>query len=100
MGAEMNNRIEYDHTGRLDEVVTDGGAHLEYLGRGEWFLSCQRADGSSFCVWFTGKITMSEEREPPKCGDCGQGIPAKAPGDGFWLACLKCGWSARPKPQE
>ena len=27
--------------------------------------SCVRADGSEFCIWFHGKITLTEEREPP-----------------------------------
>lgn len=58
----MTNRIEWDGPD-LDEVVTDGGAHLERMSKNTWFLSCARADGSEFCIWFKGKITSTEERE-------------------------------------
>lgn len=61
----MRNRIEYQPNGKLDEVVTDGGAHLERMAKNRWFLECARSDGSSFSVWFTGEITMMEEREKP-----------------------------------
>jgi len=57
-----DNRIEYDDRGKLDEVVTDGGAHLERLGKDDWFLAMYRADGSAYCVWIEGKVTMTEER--------------------------------------
>ena len=63
----VKNRIQFDDDGYLDEVVTDGGAHLEALdadGRGGtcWFLECFRADGSSFAVWIDGRVTLYEER--------------------------------------
>jgi hypothetical protein len=60
------SRIQWNDDGSLDEVVTDGGAHLEHMGGKHWFLSCVRADGSEFAIWFKGKITMAEERDPPK----------------------------------
>jgi len=56
------NRVQYDDDGMLDEVVTDGGAHLERMGSKSWYLSLRRADGSEFCVWFLGKVTLAEER--------------------------------------
>ena len=59
----MTDRIQLNDDGSLDEVVA-GGAHLEHLGGKQWFLAMQREDGSEFCVWFTGKITMTEERAP------------------------------------
>lgn len=59
-----DNRVQFNRDGSLDEVVTDGGAHLEHMGDKRWFLSCRRKDGSEFCVWFSGKITMTlEQRE-------------------------------------
>lgn len=62
----MQNRIERDERGELDEVVTDGGAHLERMSgsdkRGSWFLSMRRADGSEFCLWFHGALACTEER--------------------------------------
>jgi hypothetical protein len=61
----MQNHIQLNDDGTLDEVVTDGGAHLEHMGGKQWFLNCVRADGSSFAIWFKGKITLTEEREPP-----------------------------------
>jgi hypothetical protein len=58
----IQNRIEYDDKGKLDEVVTNGGAHLERMGKRSWFLNCIREDGSSFAVWIDGKVTLTEER--------------------------------------
>ena len=63
----MTDRIQLNDDGSLDEVVA-GGAHLEHLGGKAWFLAMRRADGSEFCVWFTGKITMTEDREPVQEG--------------------------------
>lgn len=59
----MDERVTYADDGKLDEVVVEGGAHLEHLDGNRWFLSMRRADGSEFCLWFAGKITSSEERE-------------------------------------
>jgi hypothetical protein len=59
----MENRVEYDANGKLDEVVTDGGAHLERLHKNRWFLNCIRADGSSFAIWFTGDVSAYEEHQ-------------------------------------
>lgn len=68
---ESLNRVEYDDNGHLDEIVTDGGAHLECLDRDkkggkDWFLSCRRADGSSVGVWIYGRVSMMEERPAPE----------------------------------
>ena len=60
----MTNRIEHDDKGELDEVCTDGGAHLERMSERGWFLQMDRADGSTFCVWIEGRVTLTEEREP------------------------------------
>jgi hypothetical protein len=59
----MQNRIQYDDDGSLDEIVTDGGAHLERMEDDDWFLRCERADGTSLAIWFRGNITMMEERD-------------------------------------
>ena len=55
------NRIEYDDNGELDEVVTDGGMHLERMSDGGWFLSGQRLDGSQVVIYLTGKVDLVEE---------------------------------------
>jgi uncharacterized protein YodC (DUF2158 family) len=60
----MIERMTYGDDGTLDEVVVTGGANLEHLDENRWFLSMLRADGSEFCLWFDGKITMTEERSP------------------------------------
>ena len=70
----MGERVEYDGD-KLDEVVTHGGAHLEHMGGKSWFLSCQREDGSEFCVWFKGKVVLTEEREPPQWRKDGLSAP-------------------------
>lgn len=55
------NRVEYDEDGLLDEVVTDGGMHLERMSDGGWFLSGQRLDGSQVVIYLTGKVDLVEE---------------------------------------
>ena len=55
----------YDNDGELDEIRTSGGCHLERMSKKGWFLSCIRADGSEFCVWFRGKVESTEERPAP-----------------------------------
>jgi hypothetical protein len=57
------NRLEFRKNGKLDDVVTDGGAHFERLNKNAWFLNCIRADGTSFSVWIKGKITHFEDRK-------------------------------------
>lgn len=61
----MTDRIEYDDDGLLDEVVA-GDAHLERMSGKSWFLAMQRVDGTSFCVWFKGKVVSVEERDAGK----------------------------------
>ena len=55
------NRIEYDDNGELDEVVTDGGMHLERTSDDGWFLSGYRSDGSQVVIYLTGKVNLVEE---------------------------------------
>lgn len=66
----MDERTTYDERGMLDDVVTGGGAHLERMWgndkRGRWFLNMVRADGSEFCIWFSGEVTMTEDRPAPQ----------------------------------
>lgn len=90
-----DNRVSYRGKGRIDEIVTDAGGHLEHLGAGRWFLSLQRTDGTSCAVWIEGKITGIEEREAPTCRSCGSVITPNDPSDGGFLMCPGCGWSAR-----
>lgn len=58
-------RVQLGDDGKLDEIVSCGTAHLEHMGGQSWFLSMGFADGSEHCVWFRGKVTMEERREPP-----------------------------------
>lgn len=60
-GRAMINRIEYDDNGELDEVVTDGGMHLERMSDGGWFLAGHRRDGSQIVIYFTGRVNLVEE---------------------------------------
>jgi hypothetical protein len=59
----MMPRLELDRKGQLDEVVSDGGGHLERLSANMWFLNLVNADGSSVAVWIAGKVTMFETRD-------------------------------------
>ena len=90
----VNLVLEAD--GDLEEVSTDAGGHLERLDDGDWFLSLQRLDGSSVAIWITGDVTLWEVRDPPKCPECQENIPAKSTTDVFYLLCPQCGWSASP----
>ena len=55
------NRVEYDEDGLLDEVVTDGGMHLERMSDDGWFLAGQRLDGSQVVVYLTGTVDLVVE---------------------------------------
>lgn len=63
--VELTNRIERDEDGGLDEIVTDGGCHLERMGDKTWWLDCIRKDGSSHAIWIKGRVTSEEHRDPP-----------------------------------
>ncbi len=63
--SEMVDRVSYDDKNRLDEIVGTRGAHLERIGKKEWFLSISHADGSETALWFTSKslpILIEERR--------------------------------------
>lgn len=59
----MQERTTFYPDGTLDEVVAEGGVHIERLDKKSWFISCQRKDGSEFCLWMEGAVRMTEERE-------------------------------------
>lgn len=63
----MKNRLEYGSDGRLDEVVTDAGMHLENLGENNLFLCGYREDGSSIALHIDGRVCLVEERPAPDC---------------------------------
>jgi hypothetical protein len=41
----IENRVAFTKSGKIDEVVTDGGAHLEWMGDNRYFLECVRKAG-------------------------------------------------------
>jgi hypothetical protein len=51
----MQDRIDFNEDGTLDEVVAAGGAHLEHLGGKRWYLNLVHADGTSSVFWFKSK---------------------------------------------
>ena len=51
----MIDRVDFEPNGKLDEIVSTAGAHLEHMGSGQWFLSFQHADGTETALWFTSK---------------------------------------------
>lgn len=56
----MSDRVEFVD-GKLDEVVSSKGAHLEHMGAGRWFLSFQHADGTSSAFWFSSKSLRDKD---------------------------------------
>ncbi|MBM7049692.1 hypothetical protein [Rhizobium lusitanum] len=44
--------------GKLDEIVSTKGAHLEHMGNSRWFLSFQHEDGTETAIWFTSRDLM------------------------------------------
>ncbi len=50
----MADRVDFIK-GKLDEIVSTRGAHLEYLGDGGWFLIFYHADGTETALWFESK---------------------------------------------
>jgi hypothetical protein len=60
--APAFDRITFNSKQEIDEIVVSGMAHLERMDGKEWFLSLTRKNGSSICVWFSGKVAMWEER--------------------------------------
>jgi hypothetical protein len=67
----VKRRIEFDKCGEIDEVVSDGGGHLERMRKKGWFLNLVNADGSSTAIWFEGNVTLWETRPTPARGDDG-----------------------------
>ncbi len=41
--------------GKLDEIVSTKGAHLEHMGDSRWFLSFQHDDGTETALWFSSR---------------------------------------------
>ena len=41
--------------GKLDEIVSTRGAHLEYMGDSRWFLSFLHEDGTETALWFSSR---------------------------------------------
>ena len=64
----MKDRRGYSDDGSLDEIVASGGAHLERLGKKDWFLVMVNSDRSSTAIWFEGKFIKTEDR-PGTSGD-------------------------------
>ncbi|MDR7032448.1 hypothetical protein [Mesorhizobium sp. BE184] len=48
------DRVEWKN-GRLDEIVSTRGAHLEHMDGNKWFLSFQHEDGTETALWFSSK---------------------------------------------
>ena len=48
------DRVDFTD-GKLDEIVSSRGAHLERLGKNRWFLIFYHADGSETALWFSSR---------------------------------------------
>lgn len=59
-GGKVQDRIQRDDDGDLDEIVASGGAHLERLNDTGWYLSLTQVDGTETRLWFDGRVTMEE----------------------------------------
>jgi hypothetical protein len=63
----MSDRIEFDQSGVPHEFVV-GGAHLEQMDDGHWFLSMGRADGTSVAVWLKSDTPITVTYETRDAG--------------------------------
>lgn len=48
-------RVTFTEKGKLDEVYSAKGAHLECIGGADWFLAFYNEDGTSSAFWFSSK---------------------------------------------
>jgi hypothetical protein len=65
--TETADRVSFTENGTLDEIVASRGAHLERVGKSEWFLTFGHGDGSETALWFTSKDLVRpnlEKRAP------------------------------------
>jgi hypothetical protein len=66
MIAKIVDRVEFEG-GKLDEIVAARGAHLERIGKNDWFLAFFHDDGTETAIWFTSKDLKTpyfETRKP------------------------------------
>lgn len=49
-----DDRVTFEE-GRLDEVVSSRGAHLEHMDGNQWFLIFYHEDGTETAFWFSSK---------------------------------------------
>jgi len=70
--AKIVDRVDFVD-GRLDEIVSSRGAHLERMDKNRWFLIFYHDDGTETAIWFSSKDLKKpfwETREPrPKLQD-------------------------------
>lgn len=59
----MTDRVTFDESGQLDEVVGTAGAHLERLGDNQWFLVFDHTDGSQSAFWFSSRNLHKQKGE-------------------------------------
>ena len=48
------DRVDFIN-GKLDEVVSSRGAHLERIDHSRWFLIFYHADGTETAMWFSSR---------------------------------------------
>jgi hypothetical protein len=58
----VTDRTEFKN-GKLDEIVSTAGAHLERMGGNRWFLSFQHADGTETALWFISRDLVTPQME-------------------------------------
>lgn len=51
----MEDRVTFTDKGRLDEVCSSRGAHLEHMDGKRWFLTFYHEDGTESAFWFESK---------------------------------------------
>lgn len=67
----MTDRRDFIN-GKLDEIVSTKGAHLEHMGRSRWFLSFRHEDGTETAIWFSSRDLRTpsfEIRTPASLSD-------------------------------
>lgn len=71
----MMDRVEFTKSGKLDEIVSSRGAHIEYIGDGLWFLIFGHEDGTETALWFESEDLRKPNWETREARKPAEAVP-------------------------